>query len=82
MAELESTAEQTREQLAALLSQQDELKSLLARLLEGLEAAGLSTPAEASSSFKALSKTVRTKGHDWFLQLVQQQRWVSLHRAV
>jgi hypothetical protein len=59
VAELEVSAEQTREQLASLLSQQDELKGLLARLLEGLEGAGLSTPAGANSSIKALTKTVR-----------------------
>lgn len=63
VAELECSAEQTREQLASLLSQQDELKGLLARLLEGLEGAGLSTPLEANSSIKALSKTVSVPLH-------------------
>jgi hypothetical protein len=59
VAQLESGMDESRQQLSVLLSQQDELKGLLSRLLEGLEAAGLSTPLEASNSIKTLNQTVR-----------------------
>lgn len=55
--------EDSRQQLSVLLAQQDELKGLLSRLLEGLEAAGLSTPLEASNSIKTLNQTVSTPHH-------------------
>jgi hypothetical protein len=63
---LESSVEETRQQLSAVLSQQDELKGLLARLLEGLEATGGSTHRSEGSTgsgadggtLKAISSSV------------------------
>lgn len=66
MSGLEATVEETRQQLSAVLSQQDELKGLLARLLEGLEATGGNTHRGEGSgggggdggALKAISKLV------------------------
>lgn len=80
MADLESSAEQTRGQLASLLTQQDELKGLLGRLLESLEGAGLSTTLEANSSIKALSKTVSMRWRQTLLcrAVLQGGGWLLL----
>jgi len=56
--ELELGVDEMRQQLSAVLSQQEELKGLLTRLLAGLEATGISSPRQAVSQLQRLGNTV------------------------
>jgi hypothetical protein len=58
VADLESAVDDTRTQLSAILTQQDELKGLLGRLLE---AGGLASAREAHTLIQDLQHKVRPR---------------------
>lgn len=71
--ELELGVDEMRQQLSAVLSQQEELKGLLTRLLAGLEATGISSPRQAVSQLQRLGTTVS----HWAAQGLVLEAWVS-----